>query len=452
MSRFLLAALAGLSLAAGIQRAEAAPAPCNPFTAFPLAFNLGSGLNTGDGETVRCSLGKIGLAMAASQASIAAVQSSAQQALTTRLANTANDLSAGSFAGLGSHIPFGNTDAKHYVYSHRDDNQPSLLGTAASVRNTPGSGTFGPGAADFAHFFSATKDGWSTSIGSSAGEGEIDTIYVINRQGKKGDAAGVLVDVAKRRDLLSQQGADENGGLLGYELGAALYNAGGQPYHEVHNYGAFIEGPGGISQGAGYGNLSTSFRGRQFAAFGASVLPGAAPNAGFQRFGFLDTTGAADGSGIIWQVDSLGRGYSGLPNSRVTYGYQPGIDTFTFTDENNAVLAAVGRTSKVLTGVGGLQVGSGSITSFTNAVTASATVPNLTSLGVTDLTALSITGAQPGDMVTVSTVAADSGLSGYRLSGVVTAANAVTIRVQNLNSVTAGGANIQFTAKVERFR
>lgn len=126
MLRILIAlALAvGVSSFAGIRVAQAAPAACLPFSTFPLLINLGTGLNTGDGETVRCANQKImasvnalngargqanGIATLGSDSRLSAAQFpsllatlAVQGGLTAGSLSAQNSITAGSFATSGS--------------------------------------------------------------------------------------------------------------------------------------------------------------------------------------------------------------------------------------------------------------------------------------------------------------------------------------------------------------
>ncbi|MDE4913443.1 hypothetical protein PQI07_22445 [Methylobacterium sp. 092160098-2] len=385
----------------------------------------------------------------------AAVAQTLADLMAQRLNIKGNDLSQSNYAGLGPYITFGNTDALNYLYSHRNGTQPSLLGTAATVRNTAGSGTFGPVAADFAHMFATQKDNWSTATGSAALEGEIDPVFVITNQGKKGDTAGLLVNATKRRDNLTTLQSDETGAPSLFEGSVSLTDASGNIYHNMHSILGFAEsplnnpgGPNSMSGGRGFGSYNETFLGTWFSAFHASSVSTAT---GWQNYFSGATT--RDPATINYRVDNNGIVYSGFPAARVSYGYDANADAMLFKDQAGATIGFIGRTSKVWGAIGGIQIGVGAVQAYLNAKSGTATIPaNMASLAVADVTTLAITGAQPGDMVTVSTVIADSGLSGYRLFGVVTAAGVVTIRAQNLNPTTAGGTAISFTAKVERFQ
>ena len=66
MTRLARAIPLALILLAGAlctRPAAAAPAPCAPFSVFPLSITFGSGLNTGTGETVNCFAGKVQAAL-----------------------------------------------------------------------------------------------------------------------------------------------------------------------------------------------------------------------------------------------------------------------------------------------------------------------------------------------------------------------------------------------------
>ncbi len=372
-------------------------------------------------------------------------------AISERLNKGTTDLTAGLYQGLPALIQFGNTDAKHVQYSYRSEVAPSILGTTAIVRNTPGSGIFGPAAADFGLLLSTRKDGWNTATGTATKEGEINSLYTTAFQGKKGDATPILAHGEKRRDNLTSVAADESGGLLGFEVGSHLVNAAGAIYHQVNSYGAFMEGPVGISGGRGYGFHTAAFKGELYAAYGAQTAAGQPGK--FQRLTFLDTTGASDGSGIIYQVDNLGRTASGLPAARMSAGFRSGIDAYTLEDTANSVALSVGRTNKITTLVGGLQVGNGASTIYRNISSGSAAIPaGLASLAVSEIATIALPGARNGDSVTVNVTNPEIGFSSYRLIGVVTADDTVKVRIQNLTPSASTSATVNFTLIAERFQ
>lgn len=266
-------------------------------------------------------------------------QNTISSLLANRLTTRGNDITANPDESIADKIPFANTGAKHFLFSRRNVHAPALIGTTSIIRNTVGSGTFGPGAADFALLASATKDDYL----KSTVEGEIDTQIIVARQGKKGDSTPLALDTQKVRAHLNAVAPDETGGTLGFEIAAGLVRpATGELYHNASVYGAFIESAYGPSKGAGMGLAARTRRGNWFSAFYAAAEPSTgtdhngAPRVenGWDNLLVNDLSGAGDQSGINFRIDKPGRTFQGLPAARMSWGFDATSNAWTMRDEN----------------------------------------------------------------------------------------------------------------------
>jgi hypothetical protein len=276
-------------------------------------------------------------AMSVPSPSTSAAAGTLSNLLANRLSLSGNDLSGNDDKSISDKIPFANTGAKHFLYSKRTGPANALLGTTAIVRNTVGSGFFGPGAADWTLFLSSVKDGWDTATGSAAIEGELDAQIVVARQGKKGDAAAYIADVLKRRDNLGVVAPDETGGAGILEGNLGLVDATGHSYQRMHGIIGLAESPAGASQGLGYGGYMETRAGTWFSAYHAGSLLGQAdetgqivPNAWKYYF-----TGAQnrDINSFNYLVDNTGRTFSGFPGQRMSWGVNGALNSLTFLND-----------------------------------------------------------------------------------------------------------------------
>jgi hypothetical protein len=263
--------------------------------------------------------------------SLSAPEDSISGSLARRLLLSGNDLSTQPEQSISDKIPYGNTGARTFLYSNRVGAQDSILGTQAIIRNTDGSGTFGPQGHDYALLTSIQKNNWMTSTV----EGEVDAQTVVARQGKKGDVGGILINVRKRRDQLNVSAGNETGGITGTETGVALVDAGGQEYHRMHALMGFAEIPGAFSSGRGYGFFSEAKTGEWFSAYHASTnneaTGGITP--GNWAYYFSGAQGR-DISSFNYAVDRNGRTFSGFPSARMSWGFDAGQGALTFLDTN----------------------------------------------------------------------------------------------------------------------
>lgn len=258
-----------------------------------------------------------------------APQNSISSLLANRLLTRGNDITANVDESIADKVPFSNTGAKHFLYSHRSKTGRALLGTTSIIRNSVGSGDFGPGSADYALLTSSRKDDYL----KSTAEGEIDTQIIIARQGKKGDSTPLALDTEKVRAKLDEVAPDETGATLGFEIAASLVRPGtGEPYHSSSVYGAFIESPFGPSKGAGFGFAARARRGNWYSAF-YSAADQTLGGGGWDNIFVNDRTSAGDQSGINFRINESGRTFQGLPAGRMSWGYDDSSNAWTMRDE-----------------------------------------------------------------------------------------------------------------------
>lgn len=255
--------------------------------------------------------------------------------MANRLLLLGNDVTANPDSSVTDKIPFANTGSKHFLYSRRNAPASALLGTTTLVRNTVGSGTFGPGSADFAVLTSTTKDNWQTETGAAAREGELDTLISIARQGKKGDTAAYVGDVLKRRDNLTSVASDESGAPIILEGGVGLVDASGNQYLSFHSLLGFIESPTGLSGGRGYGEVQEARIGTGWSAHHASAV---SSSAGWMYY--YTGAQARDPSSLNYLVDNAGRTTVGFASARMSWGFDATANAYTLLD-------AVGGTERM---------------------------------------------------------------------------------------------------------
>lgn len=253
--------------------------------------------------------------------------------LALRLARDVNDLSSEPDLGIMDKIPFGNTAVKTFLYSHRTHPQASLLGTAAIIRETKGSGTFGPGANDFGLLISNRKDDWPTS----KVDGEVNGLIVIGRQGQKGDSNNIVLESYKRRNNLTKLEPDESGGGGLLEGRVGLVDAKGRVFHRMHAIIGFGESPGGVSGGRGYGTYMETRGGTWFSAYHASSMsePDDSNLPSEQNGWMWYFTGSKNRNpgSLNYGVDSEGRVHSGAPLARMSFGFDAKVGAMTLRNE-----------------------------------------------------------------------------------------------------------------------
>lgn len=416
------------------------------------------------------------------------------------------DMSAAPPQSLGPFTRFGNPMRAQTVdYSIRGAPAETLSFTRSIIRDTPGSGVFGPRGADVALHLGCSK----TRYLVSTIEGEVDCGYIIATQGKRGDLSGLLIDVAKRRDQLTVQGSDESGAPSVMEGTTSLINASGDTYHTIHTIPAFDESTGGLSGGRGYGEWTHVERGSFFAAFAAqgdqvsadawtantvysvaSIVTSAghlytpanptgctsgstAPTQTQEHLIFVDGScrwqvrdakfenlliGADNSSpaSIYFYIDGAGNIRQGRYNSAMTMGFDPagaaGDGIWRLYDEANDAKLVVGRVSGVVTALHGFQIGGGEALIYQRAKQLTADLPSVAGWAADVVGYWNFPGSIRGDMVTVAITSIAAGFNAWRLFGVVmNDGGDVQVRAQNISPNTAGGYPVGFTVKVERF-
>ena len=169
--------------------------------------------------------------------------------------------------------------------------------TLAIVRTADGSGTTGPTTADYALLTSSAKNNYLTSTI----DGEIDGQYIAVRQGRKGDAAGLLIDGAK----VFGTGTD-TGGLILVEGAGKKVDTAGNVTQRIQTGVNFSEGAGGVSGGTGFGFWTEAQVGSIFAAFHADQTT---TSNGAAWSNFLFYTKDRTAGSAFYKVDGTGRTY-----------------------------------------------------------------------------------------------------------------------------------------------
>ena len=133
--------------------------------------------------------------------------------------------------------------------------------TLSLERVVEGSGTNGPGYADFALWGHGGKSDYL----NSTVEGEVGVLYAHATQGRKGDVSGLLVDVAKVRT----GSGTETGAGTAIEVYSRIQNASGTDTLAVDTILAFTEAAGGFSDGKGAGVATEARTGTMGIAYAA---------------------------------------------------------------------------------------------------------------------------------------------------------------------------------------
>lgn len=268
--------------------------------------------------------------------------------MSSRLTKRGNDLTSVPEYSIADKVPYANSGSKHFLMSKRTAPAPALLGTTAIIRQTVGSGTFGPGEADFAAMIAGIKDNYATATGADAKEGEIDTLLAVAKQGKKGDTGAIILDASKRRDQLQAVAPDETGGALILEGNVELFGADGKAYHRMHPVLGMAESPLGMSEGRGYGAFMETHLGTWFSAYHAGSMPevpdgvGYDPNTSWMYY--FTGSKSRDPSSLNFLIDSAGRTFSGFPSARMSWGFDATKNAVTFLDTNgNTERASISR-------------------------------------------------------------------------------------------------------------
>ncbi len=172
-------------------------------------------------------------------------------------------------------IPFGSFRAQDHVHAIAGPHRGGAYVGFSRTMTATGSGVFGPANADVSILFSARKQNYLTS----KIEGEVLTQYLINEQGRKGDAATLLASTSKVKTGTS----GDTGGALGYEFRAAFVDSSGAVLSSVHSYGPYMAPTNDMSGGAGYGSYVESFDGTNFSAFTAGAYLNSNPSTGWRN-------------------------------------------------------------------------------------------------------------------------------------------------------------------------
>jgi hypothetical protein len=172
-------------------------------------------------------------------------------------------------------ISFGNYRAQSQIDTFGNPNRVGAYVGFSRTITAPGSGVFGPANADVSTLFSARKQNFLTS----KIEGEVLTQYLLNEQGRKGDAASLLASTSK----VKTGSQEDTGGALGYEFRAAFVDPSGTVVNSVHSYGPYMAPTNDMSGGTGYGSYVESFNGTNFSAFTAGAYLSSDPLTGWRN-------------------------------------------------------------------------------------------------------------------------------------------------------------------------
>jgi hypothetical protein len=175
-------------------------------------------------------------------------------------------------------IPLGGYRGTTFLSSTMPTHPTYALVGFASAINALGSGAFGPATPDVAGLFSTTK----TNYLSSAVEGELDTVFALAHQGRRGDVATFLGSAVKVKTGTTV----DTGSALGSELRAAWVDSSGTTLNDIHTLSPLMESSNGVSGGSGYGTYTESFHGTNYAGFYAGATPSVDPTTGF-RYAFI---------------------------------------------------------------------------------------------------------------------------------------------------------------------
>jgi hypothetical protein len=158
----------------------------------------------------------------------------------------------------GPNIPFNATASGFNFWSDDTTTNTGIKTTASFIRNVSGSGTFGPAYADMAAIFGTQKHDYL----NTTAEGELDTVVIVNRQGRKGDALCIGFDIQKTRT-----GSGDTGGVGGMEGSVQWVDQTGTVAQRQHMIIGFGESTGGESSGKGFGYYSESRAGVWYSAY-----------------------------------------------------------------------------------------------------------------------------------------------------------------------------------------
>lgn len=361
-------------------------------------------------------------------------------------------------------VPFAATAAKTYEFSEQKTTHGGAFFTKALIKKSSGSGEFGPQSADGALILSAEKVTYTggTETGdwkTAQGEGEIDTLIVVARQGHKGDTAGIAVDVRKVRTGAS----GETGGGTPIEIASAIVNESDVPSLSMHWIPGMTETSAGLSAGKGYGSFVETRAGTWFAAYYAGGVGVASPanenpslgNDGFQYLLLGSKTRNPTGTDVYFAVggdkDALpGAIYLGSPTERHTIWHNPSNHVLTFYNTSGTIIASLDDLGN-FGAAAGVQIRGGSVQQYLKTVSGTFDPPSIAAFATVDLVELDCPGSLPGDMVTACCTSTLGVFASLQLTGVVYSANKVTLRGRNTTNAAVDYANFPYTIKVERF-
>ncbi len=176
-------------------------------------------------------------------------------------------------------------------------------GILAIRKEAFGSGVDGGGSvavADFNTLFEIKKTNWLTSDQP----GEVDTLSLITRQGRRGDAGSILFNGQKVKGT-----ATDTGGLTGLEGELRWVNAAGAATMGIHVTTGHLEGVGGISGGTAVGFTAEATKGTPFAAFHAGAFnPDGDTLHPKWQYGYFQSD-TRDPLTVSSSIDNLGLGY-----------------------------------------------------------------------------------------------------------------------------------------------
>lgn len=308
------------------------------------------------------------------------------------------------------------------------------LGTMAIGRNVVGSGTFGTASKDYALLVECKKDDYLTS----SVDGEIDTLLVNARQGRKGDVGGVIIDLSKVRT----GAGDDSGGGTPMEIRSEITNAAGTTTLALHAIPAFTESSAGLSAGGGYGHWVEARKGAWYSGYHVGTA-GASDGSAYEGANSFTWAYSAASSrsasdvfyGIEWGTGNI---YMGKPANRRIISYDATTSQLQIRDEAANILFTLDDNG-ILSVPGGTQIGSGAVKTKEFIARGTHDPASIPAHTAQDLVAVTVTGAAIGDVVDAYITTTGSAFSSLRLFGTVTATDTVTLKGHN---ITAGALDL----------
>jgi len=341
---------------------------------------------------------------------------------------------------------YGGHAAKTSFASSATASHPGVsLGTMAISRHTVGSGAFGPAAKDYALLVSIDKTDYLTSTV----DGELDTLVIAARQGRKGDVAAVLMDVQKVRT----GGAGDTGGITPIEMRSAIVDATGAVVSALHNIPAFAESNNGLSSGGGYGQWVETRKGAWFSAYHAgNTVSGDGAYEGANSFLYAATAATSRNIADLFYAVQWGTGniFQGKPSNRRVLAYDPATELWQIKDETGAVLFTV-DSAGIINAPAGVQIGGGAVQTRELIYRGTIDPPSIAANATVDLAGLTVPGAAIGDLVDVYITTTNGTLSALRLFGTATGANTVTLKATNTSSTALDAVSLSYVVIVRRY-